>query len=480
MKYLVKNKNNYLKLNISCSLLVFLTVITFLSCEDFVDIDAPKDQVVTEEVFSTDETVTAAISGVYSLMTSNFDNIFNTSLEVYTGIASDEFTNHNTAISQEQYYTNELQSDNTLLYTQFWGIPYNVIANVNVIAENLENNTNVSAELRDQVLGEALFVRAFTHFYLTNLFGDIPYVDTSDVEINASISRSSQSEVYNFIIEDLLRAQNLMIDGFEYSSEQKVRPNKSAVTAFLARVYLYVEDWENAEIQATNIISQSGVYNLENNLDNVFLPDSNEVIWQLKSVFFENRTRQGDIFVLGFPPGNFLFTTSLSHSLVNAFELGDSRRSQWVGLLDFGFASWHYPFKYKNGIFNQPNAAEYSVVLRLAEQFLIRAEARAQQGDQAGAVSDLDEIRNRANLPLIQVTNPGISLPNLLLAIEQERRVELFAEFGHRWLDLKRTSRIDEVLGAIKTNWESTDAFFPIPEQEIINNPNLLPQNEGY
>ncbi|TRX61187.1 RagB/SusD family nutrient uptake outer membrane protein [Fulvivirga sp. M361] len=469
----------------SIHFIVFILIccVFITSCEDFVDIDPPRNQVISEEVFANDETVVGAISGVYSEMTSNRDNLFNTSLEVYTGKASDEFTNHHSDITHVQFYTNDLEPSNGILFGSFWRVPYNLIGNVNVIIEQLRINASVTPSVRDQVLGEALFIRAFTHFNLTNLFGEIPYVTSSSIEITSSITRNSQSDVYESIVQDLLEAQSLMQSDFSFvDGDERIRPNRAAATALLARTYLYMEDWENAEIQATNLIDQTDTYFLEDDLNTVFLPESNEAIWQLKSVASATlqRTRQGERFIIGFfAPGNF-FNVTLSESLLDAFEFDDNRLTSWVGVFTQGSNTWNYPNKYKNGVFTNINPAEYSVILRLGEQYLIRAEARAQQNDLSGSLEDVDVIRNRAGLSLLEDTNPGISQANLLLAIEQERKIELFAEFGHRWFDLKRTGRVDVVLGAIKENWQTTDTLFPIPEQEILNNPNLLPQNPGY
>ena len=120
------------------------------------------------------------------------------------------------------------------------------------------------------------------------------------------------------------------------------------------------------------------------------------------------------------------------------------------------------------------------MVFRLGEQYLIRAEARAQQNNLAGAISDIDMIRSRAGLPLINDTEPGINKDNLLLAIEHERQIELFSEWGHRWLDLKRTGRAGAVLGPIKADWSSDDELYPIPQSERDKNPFLGEQNPGY
>src|SRR5690606_19066848 len=110
-----------------------------------------------------------------------------------------------------------------------------------------------------------------------------------------------------------------------------------------------------------------------------------------------------------------------------------------------------------------------------AEQYLIRAEARAQLSNIAGAQADLNKIRIRAGLGETLASSQN----ELLTAILQERRFELFTEHGHRFFDLKRTGNLDNVLGS-KPGWNTTDRLFPLPEKELLLNPNLLPQNPGY
>jgi hypothetical protein len=154
------------------------------------------------------------------------------------------------------------------------------------------------------------------------------------------------------------------------------------------------------------------------------------------------------------------------------------RRAIWVGSYTEDADTWYFPYKYKIRDGSDP-LEEYAMVLRLGEQILIRAEARARQDNLAGAISDINMIRERAQLPLIIETDPTMDLANVLLAIEKERRSELFCEWGDRWFDLKRNDRLSAVLGPIKTGWALTDAFYPIPQTEILVNRNL-DQNPGY
>jgi hypothetical protein len=115
------------------------------------------------------------------------------------------------------------------------------------------------------------------------------------------------------------------------------------------------------------------------------------------------------------------------------------------------------------------------VILRLAEQYLIRAEAEANLDNLIGAITDLNMIRNRAGLPNTTASDKT----TILLAIENERQAELFCEGGNRWFDLKRTNRANKILSSEKANWKQSAALYPIPQTEINADPNLT-QNIGY
>jgi hypothetical protein len=317
--------------------------------------------------------------------------------------------------------------------------------------------------------GEAKLTRAFVYFNLTNLFGDVPLVLTTDYAVNSSASKSSQSVVFDQVEADLKDAQQLLSDSYPSDAEQRIRPNKSVATALLARVYLYKGEWASAETMSTEVINNDQ-YVLDG-LDNVFLASSPEIIWQLIPVRQNLNSNLGNIFVLTGTPNQ----AYLSNQLFDSFEPGDQRKVSWIGARQVGSVTYNYPNKYK--IKNGATVTEFNVILRLAEQYLIRAEARANQGNVSGSQEDLNVIRERAGLSQTAAGDKDA----LLKAIEDERRFELFAEEGnHRWFDLKRTKRANEILGTLKPAWQPSDALYPIPQVELLTNTNLLPQNEGY
>lgn len=458
------------------AILLAIFLFTF-GCDDFVDIEPPTNEVVDENVFTTDETARAAMNGVYIIM--NGTGIFSTDLEVFTGIFSDELSSFDDQQDFQEFATNEIFPENNILLSRFWIVSYQAIDNANGVIEGLENNDEVTRELRDQLLAEALFIRAYVHFYLTNLFGPIPYSNTTNIEINNTAPRQPQNDVYQNIINDLTRAQRLFEENLEVVEESSsVRPNYWASTAMLARVFLYSEEWGLAEIEASDVID-NGFFLIEDDLNSVFRATSREAIWQLvpRDGF---QTPFSVLFPITlFGPGGFgeFGRTGLREEQLGLFDTDDRRLNDWIE----SNGSVSYPFKYKNGL-EEPfgpgltDFPEYQVMLRLAELYLIRAESRIRQGDVTGAQEDINIVRLRAGL--VSTTEPDSN--NLLREIMEERQRELFTEGGHRWFDLKRTNSADEVLTILKPLWDNTDVLWPIPENEIFNNSNLLPQNEGY
>jgi starch-binding outer membrane protein, SusD/RagB family len=299
----------------------------------------------------------------------------------------------------------------------------------------------------------------------------VPLYLSLNYQLNDKASKTAAAEVYDQIISDLKDAQNLLSIDYSFSNGERLRPNKWSATALLARTYLYTQKWDSAEAQSSLVIN-NGLYSLTP-LDSTFLANSNEAIWQLQPVMPGFDTNEGENFILTAPPTD----VSLSTFIMNAFEPNDNRLTQWVGTFSEGTNTWFFPYKYKiQTSSTSPPFAEYSMVLRLAEQYLIRAEARAEENTNiAGAQQDLNIIRYRAGLPNTTASDQS----SLLTAIAHERQVELFSEWGHRWLDLIRTNKADAVLGSEKPTWKSYAKLYPIPSNEIQINSNVT-QNSGY
>ena len=459
----------------------FLTIIISITgisgCTKFTQVPPPTTEITSSTVYSNNTSAAAVMSGVYSNMMSNANGMTGGSQSIgyYTGLQADELKNFDpTNVFNALFYTNSLNSNSEI----FWPEIYNEIHVSNAVIEGLSNSSGVSDEMRQQLTGEAKFMRAFLHFYAVNFYGDVPLVTTTEFLTNNSISRSPVVQVYQQIIQDLKDAQNSLpsdfVDASGLVTTERTRPNKGAASALLARAYLYTAMWDSAETQATSVINSTN-YGLDSNLNDVFLANSTEAIWQMQPVVPETNTWDAQSYViLG------QAEVGLSQNLLSSFETGDRRLVNWVDsiLLD---TIYYYPYKYKVYLPGQP-LSEYLMVLRLAEQYLIRAEARAQLGDVSGAQTDLNMIRFRAGLTATSASDKQ----SLLTAILHERQVELFTEWGHRWLDLKRTASVDSVMGtpgnvcAQKGGvWNPDWALFPIALYDLKINQHLT-QNPGY
>lgn len=459
------------------SLLLFLFICS--SCEKFVDVDVPAHKIVSSTVFASDQTAQSAMRGVYNeLSRAYFSGGKKSSVNVLAGLSADNLqTTISSIIELNEFYENQILPTNNNNFN-LWSSTYNIIYMCNAVIEGLQNSLSVSQEVKNSLIGQAKFIRAFGYFYLTNLYGDVPLITSTDYRINAVASRSPQNEVYDQILMDIEDAIKVL--PVEYPLGDRTSVTQTVAMALLARVYLFLEDWTQAEYFSTQVIN-SEAYELLTDLDDVFLANSREAIWQISPIgsgFSLTNTPEGRIFIIDNTP-NYFTPVALTESLIGVFEPQDKRASKWIGKFNDEEAIFYYPYKYKISYATGSDYKEYSMVLRLAEQYLIKSEALARKGNLTEAIASLDKIRKRAGLDPISSIAPGISQEALLDSIHLEKRREFFTEWGHRWLDLKRTETADEVLAVEKPDWKSTDQYYPIPEKEILNNPNLE-QNSGY
>ncbi|GEM52732.1 membrane protein [Empedobacter brevis NBRC 14943 = ATCC 43319] len=433
--------------------------------------DGPTGQVPHQEVFENEETATSAVTTLYSklrdevLLTGN-----QSGMNILMGYYTDELNYYSYAgMLGDAFYRHTITATDGSVQS-IWNGAYNLIYMSNSAIEGIDASQNLSPEVKNQLIGETLFIRALTHFYLINLFGDVPYVTTTDYLTNKQVSRMPTTEVYQRIIKDLSDAKAQLTT--TYVSTERTRANRYVVSAFLARVYLYTEQWQKAEEESSSLINASSVFYLENDLNKEFLKESTSAILQFKPKRAGDNTLEGGSFIFNAGPP---LVVGLNPDLLNAFEPGDQRKQMWIGEVTDGNEVWYFPYKYKQQE-NTGTSMEYSIVLRLAEQYLIRAEALVHLDDLSGARQDINVIRHRAGL----ANTNAVSSQEMLDAILKERRLELFTEQGHRWFDLKRLGKANEVLSYIKPNWRPTDVLFPIPESELLINPKLAPQNPGY
>lgn len=435
-------------------------------------IDPPVNEIVTETVFSDSTNANSAVVGIYiNVMNSSFDfNLANGTMAIYTGMSADDLYPTRGFPEEDEFFQNNiLVNPDNYVNANFWQSAYKFIYQANACIEGLNRSTALSETTKNRLLGECRFIRALLYFNMINLYGDVPLITSTDFHENATLPRTSKATVWAAIEEDLKLAESLLP---ENSSTNRIRPGKFAATSLLARTYLFQSKWSESEQASSNVINNTS-YQLESNINNVFTPGSKEAIWQVMPVDPGYNTPLGAQFNPT-PAGKPKF--GITDNLLNLFEPADTRKANWLKSKTVASVFYTYPFKYKLRFDGSATPSEYFVPLRLAEQYIIRSEARARQNNLSAAKSDLDMIRNRAGLP----NTTAATQQEVLEAIEKERRLELFCEEGHRWFDLKRTGRANTVLMPIKSpNWQITDELYPIPFSEILYNPALI-QNAGY
>jgi starch-binding outer membrane protein, SusD/RagB family len=459
-----------------------LVLLLVASCKKLIDVKSSTD-IDDAVVFSDDRSAITATVGQYAeFMEANV--LFNGQLTKVSCLYADDLTRPFTSsLLDSPFLHNQLQASNTII-KEMWNTGFNFVYNANKVLKNLSGNTAVTRPIRDQLEGESRFLRALIYFYLVNLFGDVPLVLSINLEETRMLPRASEREVYDQIKKDLLEAVQLLPDTYPGKYDppaNRVRANKGAAIALLARVYLYLKDYPNAIAQSSRVIDFD-IYKLESNLDNVFLAKSYETIFALYPTNNQYNTLDGRIF-----GGNSTKPTyALTDALLQNFSVNDSRMIKWMRPVNTSLGVLKIPNKYK--VYESDQVIEYNVMLRLSEMYLVRAEANAGLRNYYESINDLNIIRNRAG---VEPLPSNLNANEVITAIETENQREFFAELGHRWFDLRRwpannnsgapkNTRADEVLQLKKIgNWQPYMLNWPIPREEILKS-SVLTQNEGY
>lgn len=435
---------------------LLFVMVGFSSCEDYVT-QAPVDLILTEEAIIDAESANQAVLGVYSRM--QVGALWGNNVISFAGVLSDELTHSGSFPSIAEMDANDVGSNN-ITADNVWTNAYTGIFQANNVLEILGSDSDISG-LSDPVrtihIGEARFSRALFHFVASNYYGAVPQVETTDVIANSSVSRTAQADIYAWTASEASQAAE-ELTAANWEANNQYRATRWAALALQARILLYSGDASGAAQIADNII-ENGPYSLEDNYEDLFEPSarSDEFIFTL----FNSGNDQNEITGQYLPDGRFEF--AVGPQFLEAH--GDDPRAL-VELHPSDVQGRHYVNKYTD----IANGADNSPVFRLAEMYLIRAEGNAGSSQ---AVDDIQTLRDRAGA---DDYNGSGSLDDIL----NERFIELSFE-GHRWHDIVRTGRAEAIMGAVSgSNFVSTDVLLPVPQRDIDQNPNLLPQNPGY
>lgn len=460
------------------------TVVISTGCEKLIEIDPPLNQVTTDLVFASDKLATSARSALFSTLSQTTTQ--STNLTVYSSLQADDLLYLSNVIGLQELNNNTysiLSTNPPALFSEW----YTVIYRANAIILGLQNSTGASEQIKKQYIAEAKFVRAYCYFNLVNSFGDVPLVLVTDPNITAFQPRETIANIYTQVIADLTDAKANLSVNYQVvtvgTTPDRTVVNKFAAAALLARVYLFTNNYAAAESNASEVIASS-LYSLLPKATMgtaLFVKNSAESIWQTPPpvVATSQYTNEAAALI----PSSLTTLTTYSYRidprLVQLFATTDERRTSWMTTATFAGEVYTLPFKYKyrtQALAVAAGATEYQVVLRLAEQYLIRAEARARMGaNLSGALSDLNAIQTRAGATATTTSDAATLINDIAL----ENRKEFFCEQAYRWYNLKRTNQADAVLGTLKTSYSPKSKLLPIPQAAIDANYNLT-QNPGY
>lgn len=447
------------------NLIVLLSILLFISCEKLIEVDLPDNQIDTKAVFNDLQTANAALSGLYASIMTN-SPIAGADLETILSVYTDQLDDYSTtATPVRELYLNQHIDTNSTIYNT-WINSYKNIYIANAILEGVEGSNGISATDKRWLRGEALLLRSIMYFYLNQLYGDIPYPETTDYTVNQIIKKTPSAEVLLKMENDVNVALPLLQDNFR--NAERIYVNKIVAKLMLAKIHMAKQEWNKAETDLKEIV-QSPLVQLETDITKVFQKSGKHILWQLKPSN-NSSLRQATTYYFASSKPNLY---ALSENLISLFSSNDLRFTNWIAPVTFNSKTYYRTQKYKNR--DNTNSNEYSIIFRIEEVYLLLAEVLAQQSKLQESISYLNTIRQKAGLEPLH----NLSRDQVLNEIITEESREFFCEMGHRFLDLKRAGKLNTLVGT-KPNWKDFHSLWPIPQKEILLNSNLKPQNFGY
>lgn len=426
------------------------------SCKKYLE-EVPDNALPTASSITDASTARAAIIGAYDRV----QNYYSSAYPTLGTITTDNVVFNGTLSEYLQLDQNAIPTDNVITVSAYQNI-YRTINSANsVIAKVPEvNDPLLSAAEKSKILGEAYFIRALAYFDLARGWGGVQLQlkPTTDLSVLKGIKRSTLDQTYDQVLADLIQAEELLPE----DANTRNRAQKSAARALRSRLHLYRKQWADAETYATKVISNTK-YTLVKPYKTFFTAPFQSPESVLELAYSSND--RNSYWNLWYPSSSGgQFTLKPSDALVaklNNPTIGGSRKT-----LIAGTGTTVYGVLYNT----TSTSTDPSYLIRIAELYLIRAEARAHQNKLEDAAADLNAIRTRADVGNTTASTQG----DLLLAIEAENGIE-FAFEAHRWFDLVRTERAGVVLGITNKNFW----LFPIPYSDVQSDPDVT-QNPGY
>ncbi len=448
-----------------------LCIALFISCsDDFTDL-APISQRNAGIFYKTASDMEVAVNAIYNTLKSS--GCYNQSYWVLQELRSDNTFWDGTGLAEEITVFDKFTDISTSDITEAaWNDSYLGISRANIVLDRIGGVT-MNAAQRDQLTGEALFLRSLFYYHLAVAFGNIPLVleETSSVAEGQEHRQVDATTVYNQLVGDLAEAESKLPQS--YSSSELGRATKGAAATLLARVYLTMGDRSNAEAALRRVMGLG--YSLVDDYANLWGVENEHNAESIFEVEFEGGlANQGNVFTNQFHGDLSASVTSGQRNiperdLVDAYEDGDLRFAASLEGVTEDNTGW--PIKYgTTNPFSEDDAPNNWVVFRYADVLLMLAEALGEGPEAYGLIN---QVRARAGLDPVDASSPGSFSDKLL----QERRVELAFE-NHRWADLLRFGVAESVMSA-QGKPVNGKLLFAIPQRELDLNSNFT-QNPGY
>ena len=472
-----------------------------VSCrEDFIEL-FPESTITVEKVYKTDKDFNDAVIGVYNGLQAPYSQFWQ--FADLRGDDTEQDAERNTGEVRVDDFAMDVNDD---LLNNSWRDYYDIIFRINTLLANMEEAEASMVPNKELYMGEAKFIRALVYFDLVRIFGDVPML-TAPISIDEAyeISRENAAIIYDeIIIQDLLEAENNLPE--TYTGTDVGRATRGAAKALLGKVYLTRQDFTKAEAKLQEVTTMG--YALLDNFEDLFeygIEHHSEYIFDIEyidggfdlgspftSIFTVETQDVGGalvdeirrIYNIRGPESGGRGTPS--DDLIEAFDPQDLRKDitvatgvydqngDFVPIAGSGQIS-AFTKKYMTSItINGDSKANWKVI-RYADVLLMYAEALNENGKTAEALGYLNQVRERAGLEGYSDLTQEEAREKIYL----ERRFELYLE-GHRWFDLVRTGRALEVMEPY--GMEPHHSVFPIPQSqiEVVNDPSVFSQNQGY
>lgn len=417
-------------------------------------------------------------------------------------VMSDNLYETNETLANSRTMADWLYQPNTDQVAGMYTAPYSVIAAANIVLRDIDKFTTAANQKKaNRIKGQAFAIRAMAHFDLFRYFAPkydrnsttdlaVAYVKEFLVSTANQPARLNNKEFYDDLFADLSQATTLLadVDATINPSSKTSRPyiDLAAVYAIQARAYLYAQMWNEAITASTNAINLRPLASESAFAGMYTQASAGETIWNVQV----ESGQSGPTYLIYFPAQQRSYfrpapEVADTTGLVGLIKANDVRYNTYFSTVNSSISRGLSVTKYR-GKGTQTDGAANFIAFKTGEMYLIRAEARARNNQEALALQDLNDLRNAritGNLPLV-----GLTGQTLLDAIANERRRELVAE-GHRFFDLKRTTRTIQRGATCGTSVSPSGACslaptarewaLPIPETVLRANANMV-QNPGY